>query len=99
MSESKTLDEKITKIAGKITFQDVNSSLHREIVSACYAAIRAFAEQVEDGALKCPDCNDVGWYADGTIEPTQQQCQFCYCEPNSIFNVHAMIAQAIKKLP
>lgn len=38
----------------------------------------------------CPHCENVGWYADAnphTGEPEQVQCEFCYTEENSIFNV------------
>lgn len=39
--------------------------------------------------VKCPNCDDVGWYVvpgrDG--EPEQEQCEFCETVPNSIFNI------------
>lgn len=39
--------------------------------------------------VKCPNCDDVGWYVvpgrDG--EPEQEQCEFCEMVPNSIFNI------------
>jgi hypothetical protein len=38
--------------------------------------------------LRCPNCLDVGWYmvADSDCEPTPVQCEFCYTEPDSVFN-------------
>lgn len=36
---------------------------------------------------KCPNCDDVGWYPAGDVySPHQEQCEFCYTNPNSIFN-------------
>ena len=50
-------------------------------------------------AVKCPNCEDVGWFADydqhGNIE--QCQCQFCYTTPNSIFNLNEAIKLAKDK--
>lgn len=40
--------------------------------------------------LNCPYCGDIGWYADYnwyTGEPEQVQCEFCYTESNSVFNI------------
>ncbi len=49
--------------------------------------------------LKCPNCEDVGWFADydqhGNIE--QCQCEFCYTTPNSIFNLNEAIKLAKDK--
>jgi hypothetical protein len=48
--------------------------------------------------LKCPDCDDVGWYAVGnsaTQEYEQCQCEFCYTTPNSIFSLRLAIDAAI----
>ena len=37
--------------------------------------------------LNCPDCSNQGWYAVGCAGDFEQvQCQFCYTEPNSVFN-------------
>lgn len=37
---------------------------------------------------KCPDCPDQGWYASGAdLQWEQLQCEFCYRNPNSLFNV------------
>ena len=42
-------------------------------------------------ALKCPLCEDVGWYAVNSKDgPEQQQCEFCYTTPNSLFNIRAL---------
>jgi hypothetical protein len=43
----------------------------------------------EQAPLQCPDCDNVGYYIvqDRFGEPEQVQCQFCYTEPNSIFNM------------
>lgn len=38
----------------------------------------------------CPNCENIGWYVDVnpyTGEPDQTQCEFCYREEKSIFNV------------
>ena len=38
----------------------------------------------------CPNCPNQGWYVhpnNYTGEPEQVQCEFCECEPNSVFNV------------
>jgi hypothetical protein len=41
----------------------------------------------EQPPLKCPNCDDIGYYwIGGGSEPTPEQCEFCYTEPNSIFN-------------
>ena len=40
----------------------------------------------------CPNCPNQGWIADENMytgEPEQIQCEFCYTEPNSTFNVLA----------
>ena len=42
---------------------------------------------------KCPDCDDVGWYAVNNCsslpwEAEQVQCEWCYTNPNSIFNLN-----------
>ena len=36
------------------------------------------------GGIKCPCCDDVGWYVG--YEGEQIQCQFCYECPESVFN-------------
>jgi len=44
---------------------------------------------------KCPNCDDTGCYPevaardrDGQVVELQPvQCEFCYCNPNSVFNV------------
>ena len=39
--------------------------------------------------LECPNCTNVGWYIvpdHFTGEAVQEQCEFCYTEPNSVFN-------------
>jgi len=48
----------------------------------------------------CPNCNNVGWYvvADENGEPEQVQCQFCYTEPNSVFNaINALNEQIMEQ--
>ena len=39
------------------------------------------------GGIKCPACDNVGWYVGFNGE--QEQCQFCYECPESIFNRQA----------
>lgn len=39
---------------------------------------------------RCPNCPDQGWWEDRerfTGDPIQVQCEFCECEPDSVFNV------------
>ena len=44
------------------------------------------------GGLKCPNCNDVGWFTESYMDhrgdecPEQIQCEFCYTVKDSIFN-------------
>ena len=47
----------------------------------------------------CPNCNNVGWHiiADINGEPELALCQFCYEEPNSIFNVANALNEQIKE--
>jgi hypothetical protein len=48
----------------------------------------------------CPNCNNVGYYVVEDIngEAEQVQCQFCYTEPNSVFNaVNALNEQITKQ--
>jgi hypothetical protein len=33
----------------------------------------------------CPDCSNQGWYYIG-IYGEQEQCEWCYTNPNSVFN-------------
>ena len=38
----------------------------------------------------CPNCDNEGWYIVAnsyTGEPEQQQCEFCYMNENSVFNL------------
>lgn len=37
-------------------------------------------------AEQCPNCDNVGWYQVGHEE--NEQCEFCYTNPKSIYNVH-----------
>ena len=39
--------------------------------------------------LKCPACDDVGWYV--AFNGEQEQCEFCYTCPDSIFNRKAAL--------
>ena len=47
--------------------------------------------------LKCPSCDDVGWYpverSWGQPEGEQEQCEFCYTCPDSIFNRRAALKE------
>ena len=47
--------------------------------------------------LKCPSCDDVGWYpvmkSWGQPEGEQEQCEFCYTCPDSVFNRRAELKQ------
>ena len=45
------------------------------------------------GGLKCPSCEDIGWYPVQTDfdEWEQQQCEFCYTIDGSIFNRRAAL--------
>jgi hypothetical protein len=49
----------------------------------------------------CPNCNNVGWYVVENVntgEPEQEQCRFCYTEPNSVFNVVNALNEQIRLL-
>ena len=57
------------------------------------APLRRLVKDVEASAgLKCPNCDDVGWYSgsylDGGGEEAEEQiqCEFCYTVADSIFN-------------
>lgn len=48
----------------------------------------------------CPSCDNVGWYGVSdwyTGELEQEQCEFCYTNPNSIFN-HLEKVRKLKEL-
>jgi len=61
-----------------------------------------FTEKVREivnQAENCPNCENVGWYArpDRHIgEPEQIQCEFCYTNPKSKFNVLQLILSLIE---
>ena len=42
--------------------------------------------------LKCPACDDVGWYV--AFNGEQEQCEFCYTCPDSIFNRKAALKES-----
>ena len=42
--------------------------------------------------LKCPACDDVGWYV--AFSGEQEQCEFCYTCPDSIFNRKAALQES-----
>jgi len=54
-------------------------------------------QQSADDVLKCPHCDDIGWFVDfdHNGEAAQVQCEFCYTTPNSIFNLREKIEAAI----
>ena len=70
------------------------------IHSAMLAAIKLYARMGPSIALKCPLCEDVGYYVvSGTCgEPEMEQCEFCYTTPNSLFNVRAMREAQLKEV-
>ena len=45
--------------------------------------------------LKCPACDDVGWYV--AFNGEQEQCEFCYTCPDSIFNRKAALKEEDEK--
>jgi len=45
--------------------------------------------------LKCPACDDVGWYV--AFSGEQEQCEFCYTCPDSIFNRKAALKEEDEK--
>ena len=52
-------------------------------------AYAAIVEKYRPEPIECPNegCENQGWYAqimDGDWE--QEQCEFCNCEPNSVYN-------------
>jgi len=68
-------------------------------------ALQAKVEELEkrerwipvSAGLKCPSCDDVGWYVVNQHynqpEGEQEQCQFCYECPDSVFNRRAALKQ------
>lgn len=43
---------------------------------------------IEKYGLGCPDCSNVEFYADQEDDrPVQSQCEFCFTEPKSKFNL------------
>ena len=46
----------------------------------------------------CPNCNNEGWYVVqcNSLQPEQEQCEFCYTEENSIFNTITNLEQQIQ---
>lgn len=57
---------------------------------------RALVEALEARKEGCPNCDNVGWYADPshhTGEPEQIQCEFCYTNPVSVFNIKQLLTQ------
>lgn len=61
-----------------------NGEMVRRILSGDKCQTR---RPIKKEVLTCPAGNNEGWDV-GTFdgEPVQEQCQFCYCEPKSIFN-------------
>ena len=76
--------EQLNQLASRTQFQD-DADLIRETV-------RYLTELRKDidisNGLACPDCDDSGSYPviTGTGEVKQEQCQFCYECPDSVFN-------------
>jgi hypothetical protein len=51
------------------------------------ALIAASNARANAETVRCPNCPDQGWYYRLiAIHPEPEQCQFCYSEPNSVFN-------------
>jgi len=51
-----------------------------------------------DDYVRCRDCPDQGWYADAEFadsDPEQVQCEFCYVETRSLFNLKEAIRARI----
>lgn len=59
-----------------------------------------YVVDAEITALKCPDCDDIGWVvqADRNSEAEQCQCEFCYTQPRSIFKLRSAIDAAMKEV-
>lgn len=48
--------------------------------------------EIKETGEQCPNCDNVGWYMISNYsslpwEAEQVQCEFCYTNPNSIFNL------------
>lgn len=56
--------------------------------SCAFIAIESLQARVKwidiSKGLKCPACDNVGWYVG--LDGEQEQCEFCYTCPDSIFN-------------
>jgi len=50
---------------------------------------KAIEEFIKNHALQCPDCDNSGTRTVSSYmnPPEPEQCEFCYCEPNSVFNI------------
>ena len=64
------------------------------------AALQAKVEELTEWngisiGLKCPACDDVGWYV--AFNGEQEQCEFCYTCPDSIFNRKAALKEEDEK--
>jgi predicted RNase H-like nuclease (RuvC/YqgF family) len=48
----------------------------------------------------CPNCENIGWYiiTNSRGEPEQEKCEFCYTEPDSVFNVVNDLNKTISQL-
>jgi len=57
--------------------------------------------QLSKSMRSCPNCPNQGWYVQPnqyTGEPEQEQCEFCECEPDSVFNTIRSIQQELDDL-
>jgi len=60
----------------------------KEDLDATNEQIKKYKQTLESLAKDCPDCDNVGWYAIGDSTGFEQcQCEFCYTEPLSRFNL------------
>lgn len=64
--------------------------------------LRASIEALYASGKLCPNCLDQGWYVGGSADdPEQVQCEFCYAEENSLFNIrektNTLIASALQR--
>ena len=90
----------ITKLTAKLKQRDFQDEVLEEtgrLLDESQATILKLRAKVEELTecngisigLKCPACDDVGWYV--AFNGEQEQCEFCYTCPDSIFNRKAAL--------
>src|SRR5690606_11472245 len=69
------------------------------IIELLRTAVPTQPDEVAIPVVDCPHCPNQGFevVADSYGEAEQSQCEFCYCTPNSRFNVNEILKSALAK--